>query len=499
MGGVESSQLTEIPPGFEYMCIVINKPDGVRVVHGGDRELSIIKEAIEESWKMGFDANQKSKCHGYVQSFKLSGIPFDKGSPQQYALEARKMFSQILWKLNNAGWKLLMTTDLSRKMAFGTFFFVKQETFSISYPFPCINISSSDKLQFINFSQNLYPSIKGVIEENWSPGIQFVYTEDEHMLDVQLFGDPWKGMGRETVEARSLIQKLIEFAAKNQLALCCSANIKNTADSLFFKHEPRFESGIVAPFVTISLNRDNRLRLINAKPELVPVVRKVIEDAWGWRKGIKNEGDYFGSFEFELHGSPWWSIEKESIMARYLIAKLLEAMQGHGWHAVGAFDVSRRMSNKSVLIFQQSAPLSTPIMCLSPSSTDKLRLINAPPDVIQDCREIITKRWPKGINNEKEKQTELGVSCVQFTLNGTPWDGENDDKYYVRSMLCFILQALTQKNWKVIVSGDVSAKYKEDDDVKFPTDVHSWWLMQLDPSATLLDAPPPYDSVMGKY
>ncbi|EDO45093.1 predicted protein [Nematostella vectensis] len=232
---------------------------------------------------------------------------------------------------------------------------------------------------------------------------------------------------------------------------------------------------------SISLNGTDGVRLINYPANMQSVVQQVLVDNWAWRGGVASEREFYGGYEYKLNGNPWWSEEKESIMARYLILKLLEALQGYGWHVIGGFDVSRRLTTKSTLIFQQSAPMKTPLLCISASGSDKLRFINTPDAELSIMREIMHKHWPKKISAEKRKDTALGVSCVQFKMNGTPWHGEDDDKYYARSMMCFLLQALSKRSWKPVLSADVSAQYdKDDDDEKYPKDVHSWWFMKVE-------------------
>ena len=59
----------------------------------------------------------------------------------------------------------------------------------------------------------------------------------------------------------------------------------------------------------------------------------------------------------------------------------MEALQAYGWSPVAAFDSSRKVSDKSTLVFRQSQPKQSPFFCISLNESDKLRLINAPQDV----------------------------------------------------------------------------------------------------------------------
>ena len=47
MGGNQSN-LPQKPLGFEYMCIAIHSEDKLRIILGGDYEISIIRQVIQE-------------------------------------------------------------------------------------------------------------------------------------------------------------------------------------------------------------------------------------------------------------------------------------------------------------------------------------------------------------------------------------------------------------------------------------------------------------------
>lgn len=73
----------------------------------------------------------------------------------------------------------------------------------------------------------------------------------------------------------------------------------------------------------------------------------------------------------------------EAIYSRFLIVKILERMASLGLFVISGLDVTRKDNDKSLLLFRSGAPLAAPFMCLSLNETDKVRLINAPQNVVE--------------------------------------------------------------------------------------------------------------------
>ncbi|XP_048580053.1 uncharacterized protein LOC5501260 isoform X2 [Nematostella vectensis] len=316
--------------------------------------------------------------------------------------------------------------------------------------------------------------IRGVIQSTWRRGIQADGSKGIYH-EFKLSGNPWIGTGDESVNARLLTNNILIALAQRQMVLHCNANLKSTADTLFFKYDPNVIPAQTANHFVISLNRNDRLRLINAPQPIIETVKQILSQYWSTRGGIQKERQYHASWEFKLSGTPWWACGDEAVMSRFVMCKILEGLQSQGWHVRAALDMCRRQNDKSVLAFYQSLPKIAPVVCLSFNDECKIRLINAPQEFVGLCRDIIQARWIKGIRDEKA----LNTPCMayQFKLFGNPWSGYSIvDGLHIRSMLCFILQMLASRGWKLLISADISAKYVHRDKAPdYPLDVHSWW------------------------
>lgn len=377
MGGSQSN-LPPRPLGFEYMCIAVRPSDKLRVIYGTDYEISIIRQVIQETWLPGIQ-RETFMLNG-VHEFKLRGYPFAVNISSNDAVLSRKMAGSVLHRLYRDGWKLVISSDLTRTMDLTTWIFKKMpvSVFS-SQPFMVVGLSSTDTLMVLNAPADLHQTFKDVLDKTWPRGIQR-WSYENSVLLIKLKGTPWHPDGDETVHSRQLLQTLVNDLQARQWSLYGNSNLKSGTNTLFFEHNPNIALGQpTPPHFTISLNKHDTLRLISTPESLISAVRDVIQTCW--RKGIQQESRYFESWEFKLKGNPWWASGEEAVDSRYLILKLIESMQAYGWSVIASIDSSRKLSDKSALLFRQSQPRQSPVFCISLNETDKLRLINAPEDV----------------------------------------------------------------------------------------------------------------------
>ena len=377
MGGSQSN-LPPRPLGFEYMCIAVRPSDKLRVIYGTDYEISIIRQVIQEAWLPGIQ-RETFMLNG-VHEFKLSGYPFAVNISSSNAVLSRRMAGSVLHRLYRDGWKLLISSDLTRTADLTTWIFKKVPVSVLSsQPFMVVGLSSTDSLMVLNAPVDLHQTFKDVLDKSWPHGIQR-WSYENSVLLIKLKGTPWLPNGDETVQSRQLLQTLVSDLQARQWSLYGNSNLKSGTNTLFFEHNPNVMLGQPSPpHFTISLNKNDTIRLIGIPDSLISAVRDVIQTCW--QRGIQEESRYFESWEFKLRGNPWWATGEETVDSRYLILKLLESMQAYGWSIIASIDSSRKLSDKSALLFRQSQPRQSPVFCISLNETDKLRLINAPEDV----------------------------------------------------------------------------------------------------------------------
>ena len=488
MGNDTSLPLAPVSPGFSTMCISLQYSDSITVLHHDSGALSTIRQAIIDTWPNGVQ-REMAIC-GTGWGFKVKGNPFFTTTSSSSA-QARQMIGTILQKLFSIGWQIVVSCDLARFNDRSSMFLRRSpNSFSSVHPMVCVGLSSSDKLQILNLPSQLIEPLKQTIYQSWTKGIQNESYENG-VLEVKMSGNPWWATDLQSVMAKVLLQNIISTLYRYQYVYTVNVNLKSTADSLYFRFDPNVPVAAAAQFCTISLNRTDRLRVISAPDSIVNMIRGVIQATWS-HGTIQEEKDHHGSWEFKISGNPWHSSKEESVMARYLVLKILQEMLAHGWQNIAAIDISRRATDKSVLIFQQREPKRCPMMCLSLTDCDKFRLINMPTALVNLFKQTLLSRWSKGIQEEKVLNLSFG-SVRQIKLKGYPWNGGlNNDAYHIRSFLCNIIEAFSGHGWRVLIAGDVSAKYvHQDKGPDYPIDVHSFWFI-YEPTTTQEPTAPSY-------
>lgn len=138
------------------------------------------------------------------------------------------------------------------------------------------------------------------------------------------------------------------------------------------------------PFASLSMHMSDRLRTLQFPASAIQIIQRTITR--NWSSGIQAERDYYGSHEFKLRGNPWNGHQDESVHARRLMTRLLEALYNTGWVLAINTDISKKQLDKDTLIFrlQDPVPVACQWMCVSFSKQDRLRFIDAPQELVRD-------------------------------------------------------------------------------------------------------------------
>ena len=512
--GAKSKISNPVPPAsadFATTCISIQRANDITAVHLDDAGLVAIQEAVQETWKQGIAPVDPEL--GAVAWFKLGGQPFVKDD-EETSIQVLQMVGKILEKLAAVDWKVTQTAQIGRKFEQSTIFLRKSAPEIATLPYIGIGLSSNDSLVFVNLPANLEQPLREAIQFAWRLGHQ-EWAYKDGVLKVKLRGTPWKSTDEQAIQSKIVIQDIIAALRRHQWAFVCNVNTKSTTDSLFFKFDPTIVPGGVE-FCTISLNRDDRMRLIQVKADVINRIRQVIESVWA-PATIQKEKEWYGSWEFKLLGIPWHSSSYHSIKARYLVLKVMETMREMGWHVIAAINMSRRGGSKSVLFFQKAQPRIDSICCLALADKDKFRLINMKPDMEELFKRTVLSRWGEGYESEKEKKLTFG-KVWQMKLFCEPWHGGiRNDTMHAKSIICHVIEEFHKKGWRLYVCGDVSSEWIEKDDtvvaetgksLQYPRDSHTLFFVYdsgqpTAPTYALYppfpnDPPPSYSEAIGE-
>ena len=244
-------------------------------------------------------------------------------------------------------------------------------------------------------------------------------------------------------------------------------NVKGTTDSLLFQHKESLQAS-PEDMLMISLNRNDRLRLISCPTYVITAVEDVISQHWG----LQNCKEKEGCWEFKLYGTPWWADGEDSVKARYLIANLIMRLRALGWEVAVTLDVSRKLNDKTVFVFRQAPPETQPFAVLSFHESDKLRFMSSSENEFELTDGIDRILDAADITNA----ISFYWKAKQWQLRGVPFSGSNlkgADQRMMIHQLTRILKHFHQQGWRLAASADVSAKHEDD----VPLSRRSWFFL----------------------
>jgi hypothetical protein len=231
------------------------------------------------------------------------------------------------------------------------------------------------------------------------------------------------------------------------------------------KHQELPSSSVYHPtYACVTMNESDRLRFIQFSKEEVDALRNVIASAWP--KGIQEERNYHGSWEFKLKGDPWDGQGGDAVPSRSLVCAVLAHLYQVGWVLVGAADASKKENDKDSLLFRRHGP-SPPLtfFAISFNEDDKLRLIQAPPEMIPSFRQMLGPL----LQDEHDKD-----GAWQFKLHSYPWCAEGAEAVSTRTLLLNILQTLETHGFRIYASIDQSSGSY--DEKKTTSETDTWFV-----------------------
>lgn len=470
MGGTFSDPIPNYLDTEGYVCMVLRSYDKFRIIHAPkdvqEMVLRVIREVSQDKDLVGTDK------FGAIQ-YRLPGTPFTLNTGRESATIGKVFAIRIFEEMNHLGYDLVCSSDLSRAYDQSSWFFKKVIPERSRQPVLCVAPGGTDKLVVVRGCDYVIAAIKKAIDKTWPPGIQSEKVEEccgEKYYEFKLRGNPWYGQGDESTACRQLLLTIVGSLGQVKWRMLGATNLKGGTDSLFFVYD---DNHYLCPeeLAMLSLNRNDRIRLINFNPELTNIARDVILRFYQTKE--PEHRDYYGASELKLKGYPFASSGSDAILTRQLICRLLEAFRNQGWEVLSTIDISRKVTDKSVFLMRKCESAKVKIGCISLSDVDRIRLCNLPNQVAKAFRDAIAKSYLPGIGFEEARDG----SCYEIDLQGMPWTQNSSYNIHARSMLTFLMREAYSYGWSLTCSADVSAKYVHTENgPDYPVDVHSWFL-----------------------
>lgn len=297
MGG-NFSALPQAPPNFPYFSLTFRMQDKIKMTLADNQVINVVRNAVTQCWNPGIQVDGIDKDGSY--EIKFNGLPFCKAGSHESAIQSKRVCCKMLTDLHALGWRLMVCSDLSRTTDLTTLFFQKAAVESKPQLMICVSLSSQDSLQLINAPESMRSVFKEAVAAGYSYGIQEErpYGAD---YELKLRGYPWNSANlEEGIFARRLLLEVFRRFDQHRYQFYGTANLKGTADCLFFIYDEHQVPGS-CQYMMISLNQNDRIRLIDSPQNVIDCTRQIITQYW--KNGLQAESNLNLAWEFKVSKS----------------------------------------------------------------------------------------------------------------------------------------------------------------------------------------------------
>jgi hypothetical protein len=187
--------------------------------------------------------------------------------------------------------------------------------------------------------------------------------------------------------------------------------------------------------ICVSLNSTDKIRVF-APEEVIGLVRNTIIQTWC--HGIQCEKRILNGWQFKLNGNPWLrsANDDETYISAFIINALIQTLYNHGWVFIRSIKSGQLQFDLNALYFHfdsnllqrlKSEPNPSRFFSLALSKNDRIRLINAPNNLIAVVRTAINEAWPMGV--QEEFNVNIGY---EFKIKGSPWWCNGEETVFSR-------------------------------------------------------------------
>ncbi|KAJ4113251.1 hypothetical protein NW768_011529 [Fusarium equiseti] len=192
-------------------------------------------------------------------------------------------------------------------------------------------------------------------------------------------------------------------------------------------------------FACMSFNLQNRIRLMKFAEEEVLAIRHEIGQVW--RPGLKLIRDVGESREIQVRRKPWAPSYHGNDDARRLLLAILQKCHETGWILAWTVNATRGLYNKDTLIFRKQWPPPPPCVwiVMSFDSTDKIKIIDSPPD--------LTRAMLEALGDQVRDKSTPGRFKVH--IRGRPWEHSDSKSVERSSLLLKLIQTLERRGFTI--------------------------------------------------
>ncbi|KAJ3382229.1 hypothetical protein HDU92_004885 [Lobulomyces angularis] len=450
-----STSSSNFDPTLNLCSIQIKDSDKFILTNYPNELYQPLVNYLKEVWP---DIQEESSIYKGSRKIKFKGTPW-RGSGT-ISNKSRLLVNQLLQFQINNGWKILRSCNIR----------------VISAPIQAEGI------------------VKEVVS-SCSPGLQKsqIYAD---FPEFQINGSPfWSNDDNSIAKLQHLMTYLLESLRNAGYfvyhAVSLSTGLSSgenggtmKTDTLFFSTGIDLSSEISDTFTassSSSFNNENttttsssvfslalyssdKIYLTNFPNQLYPLFIQTINSNW---PEIQQENTITSETRMiKLKGNPWLGRGEDSVSSRLLVTRIFQFLNNLGFKYMTSVDIFKRPFAKDAnfflipnnnAIFAINNYFEEPnffnqkkkIFCLSINESDKIRLFDAPKNVIECVSNCIRDHWPGGIQRQRDY-----AGFPEFKLKGFIWKCFEDNTVNKEIFLIHLIKNLNNIGFEFFCSGN---------------------------------------------
>ena len=452
MGADQSNIRLNIPENFEHFSLMFCGNNKLRLLLAPNSIVNATKDVLNIAWPI----RSINEGTGYTE-FNLGKRPFNGSYKDE--TDFQYLMCALFRDYYKLGWHFQFSTQLQRRRCkSSTIIFEKKNL--ISTYIMAISLYNNNLIKIMG-PNDIFNLLKTVVVAHWPKGIKRERQMGQ-FFELKLRFDPWSAQEPQTYFSVSMMNTVMKTLYNNGWVNIGAVKIgkrRTDLNALYFRFDRDLReknlAGIQNNFFAMSLNKSDKIRIVNASLEIINWIRTGIDV--NWPKGIVSEKIRYDSYEFTLRGDPFWCDGLETVESRMIISGILSNLKQKSWSIYSTCLLNKSLSSKSVFFFRENPntdPTESKFTCISLNGNDKLRVINgnsfsliAVSDAIQSC-------WRHGLIN----QNYYGKSW-QFQLKNKPFRGDYNDLISIAAIIMSLIYNLKKTNLYLVASVFVSGKH----------------------------------------
>ena len=326
----------------------------------------------------------------------------------------------------------------------------------LGFKYMCISIGGPDTIYLIHDSDHEAAIIRHTIQKAWPKGIQKETFVLNGAYEFKLKGYPFlAGTSKsDAVACRRMAERILHRLYQDGWRLHMSSNLtqKSELTTWIFKKVPVVDVSS-HPFLVVGLSSFDSLMILNAPMDLHRLFKNAIERSWprGIQKWKYDENEVL---MIKLKGCPWSPYSEDTVYSRVILQTIISDLMSRHWNLYGNSNIR---SGFNTLFFDYSLNMvpgeqpSPAHFIISFNSTNLVRVIGAPENIVSAVRSTIQSVWTK------EEESRYAESW-QFMLRGSPWWASGEEAVKSRYLIKRLMEAMLAHGWSPVAAIDSSKK-----------------------------------------